>query len=75
MVDNPKLQRLKERLSQFVFTAVWRKGKDNSIPDALSRVPVGQPSEEDDTVNADITSHARHCIVRRIQMVKDEEGP
>jgi hypothetical protein len=31
------------------------------------------PSEEDDAVNADMTSHARHCIVRRIQSVSDEE--
>ncbi len=75
MVDNPKLQRLKERLSPFVFTTIWRKGKDHSIPDALSRAPVSQPSEEDDAVNADITSHARHCIVRRIQSVSDEEAP
>ena len=70
IVDIPKLQRLKKRLSPFVFTTIWRKGKDNFIPDALSRAPVDQPSEEDD---AEITSHARHCIVRRIQSVSDEE--
>jgi hypothetical protein len=75
MVENPKLQRLKERLSPFVFTTVWRKGKDYSIPDALSRSPVGQPSEEDDAVNADISSHARHCVVRRIQSMSNEEAP
>jgi hypothetical protein len=74
MVDNPKLQRLKERLSPFVFDTTWRKGKDHSIPDALSRAPVGRPSEEDDAVNAEITSHARHCVVRRIQSMDDEEG-
>ena len=33
------------------------------------------PSEEDDAVNADMTSHARHCIVRRMQSVSDEEVP
>jgi hypothetical protein len=75
MVDNHNLQRLKERLSPFVFTTIWRKGKDNFIPDALSRAPVGQPSEEDDAVNAEITSHARHCIVLCIQLVSDEEVP
>lgn len=74
MVDNPKLQRLKEQLSPFVFTTVWRKGKDHSIPDALSRAPVGKPSEEDDAVNSDITAHAHHCVVRRIQSVSNEEG-
>jgi hypothetical protein len=73
IVDIPKLQRLKERLSPFVFTTIWRKGKNNFIPDALYLAPVGQPSEEDDAVNAEITSHACHCIVRRIQSVSDEE--
>jgi hypothetical protein len=72
IVDIPKLQRLKERLSPFVFTTIWRKGKDNFIPDTLSRAPVDQPSEEDD---AEITSHARHCIVLCIQLVSDEEVP
>jgi hypothetical protein len=35
-IDNPKIQRLTERLSPYSFTTVWRKGKDLAIPDALS---------------------------------------
>lgn len=38
------------------------------------RAHVSQPSEEDDTVNVDFTSHARYCIVRRIQSVSNKEG-
>ena len=37
MVDNPRIQRLKEKLSAFIFYTTWRKGKDHVIPNALSR--------------------------------------
>jgi len=47
MVENPRLQRMKAKLSMFVFTASWRKGKDHAIPDALSRAPVCDPTAED----------------------------
>ena len=39
-VENPKLQRLKENMSPYMFKTIWRKGSDHSIPDALSRAPV-----------------------------------
>jgi hypothetical protein len=53
-VENPKLQRLKERLSPYVFKTVWRKGREHAIPDALSRAPVNDPSTEDEAANADV---------------------
>jgi len=46
-VETPRLQRLKERLSPFVFTTVWKKGKEHAIPDALSRAPVSNPTADD----------------------------
>ena len=46
-VENPRLQRMKERLMQFHFTTVWNKGKSHTIPDALSRAPVTDPSADD----------------------------
>ncbi|XP_046438430.1 uncharacterized protein LOC124189960 [Daphnia pulex] len=49
-IDNPKIQRLKERLSPYAFTTVWRKGKDHAIPDALSRAPVNDPAADDECV-------------------------
>ncbi|XP_068222164.1 uncharacterized protein [Palaemon carinicauda] len=38
-VENPRLQRPKEKISPYLFTAVWQAGKQLSIPDALSRAP------------------------------------
>ena len=46
-VENPRLQRMKERLMQFHFTAVRNQGKSHAIPDALSRAPVAQPTTDD----------------------------
>ncbi|MEJ1857824.1 hypothetical protein, partial [Escherichia coli] len=43
-VENPRLQRLREKLAAFIFTAVLRAGKQLSIPDALSRAPVSRPT-------------------------------
>lgn len=47
-VENPRLQRLKEKLSPFVFTVRWRAGKQLCIPDALSRYPDSCPTEDGD---------------------------
>lgn len=47
-VENPRLQRLQAKMSAFIFTAVWRTGKDLCIPDALSRLPVSCPTPEDE---------------------------
>lgn len=66
LVENPKLQRLKERLSPYVFTTTWRKGKQHSIPDALSRAPVGRPSAEDMAVTGAESAHLRAVFIRRI---------
>ena len=54
MVDNPRIQRLKEKLSAFIFYTTWRKGKDHVIPDALSRAPCRDP-EPEDIINVDTT--------------------
>lgn len=61
-IENPRIQRLKERISTFVFTAVWRAGKELCIPDALSRAPVSHPKTEDDTECDETTAHIRAII-------------
>ena len=62
-IENPNLQRLKEWLSSYVFTSVWRKGKTHSVPDALSRSPVSSPSIYDVAfANGDL-AQARHVVV------------
>ena len=39
-IENPRLQRLTQRLMGYNFTTEWCKGKLNEAPDALSRYPV-----------------------------------
>ena len=46
-VENPRLQRMKESLLQYRFSTAWKKGKSHSIPDALSRSPVSDPTPDD----------------------------
>ena len=46
-VENPRLQRMKERLSAYNFHTTWKKGKDHAISDALSRAPVADPTNDD----------------------------
>ncbi|XP_069973003.1 uncharacterized protein [Penaeus vannamei] len=63
-VTNPRLQRLKEKLAGYTFTAVWRKGKHHAIPDA----PVDQPDVDDSQIEHEISvDHGlvlyRHRIV------------
>ncbi|XP_068216653.1 uncharacterized protein [Palaemon carinicauda] len=62
MIENPRLQRMKERMSQYQFTAMWRAGKSLCIPDALSLAPVSYPTSEDMIGCAEVTSHVRSVI-------------
>ena len=68
-VDSPKIQRLKQRLSPYVFETVWKKGTSHTIPDALSRAPVDEPSDEDIALVEDISSHGRVGAVHRISIL------
>jgi transposase InsO family protein len=73
-VENPKLQRLKERLTPFVFTTVWRKGRDHAIPDALSRAPVNDPGPEDEAASDDVQAFARTMTLRRVAAITAVES-
>lgn len=74
-VENPKLQRLKERLSPFIFTTEWRRGRDHAIPDDLSRAPVHDPGPDDEAANTDTSSFARHVVLGQIQVLqRDTDG-
>ena len=46
-IDNPRLQRLRAKLMAYNFTAVWCKGSTNAAPDALSRYPIKEPTQDD----------------------------
>ena len=73
-VENSKLQRLKERLSPYVFTTLWRKGKDHAVPDALSRTPVQDPSEEDTLAGADALDASRSAVICHVCAIDEDDG-
>ena len=61
-VENPRLQRMKECMSPFVFTTTWRPGKTHAIPDALSRAPVDDPTPADQVAERDVELHVRRVV-------------
>ncbi|KZS03352.1 Uncharacterized protein APZ42_033934 [Daphnia magna] len=62
-IENPKFQRLKERLSPYVFKTVWRKGKEHAIPDALSRSPKADPTADDEASTGDLLSSVHYHLI------------
>jgi hypothetical protein len=73
-IDNPKIQRLKERLSPYSFTTVWRKGKDHAIPDALSRAPVNDPVADDECVGTELAYSIHQVTLRNINNVCNQNN-
>ena len=47
-LDNARLMRMREKLTNFSFKVKWVEGKTNMIANALSRAPVFQPEEEEE---------------------------
>jgi hypothetical protein len=73
-IENPKLQRMKERLSPYCFTTVWKKGKEHAIPDALSRAPVNDPAVDDECVGAELEVSMRNIIIQTITDICNPDG-
>ena len=71
-VENPRLQRMKEKMSPFVFKTIWRKGKEHSIPDALSRAPIADPSPEDLEDDAITVHHIRPVLASKAAAITSE---
>jgi hypothetical protein len=78
-IENPKIQRLKERLSPYSFTTIWRKEKDHAIPDALSRAPVNDPAKDDECVGTELAYSIQQAVIRNVNTIchleDDLEGP
>ena len=53
-IENPRVQNYRSRLTSYNFTVDWKKGKLHNAPDALSRMPVTNP-EEDEVTCEDVT--------------------
>ena len=74
MVENPRLQRLKAKLSMYTFNTVWCKGKEHAIPDALSRAPVDDPTSANVTIANDVDHFVRSVVVSRVIMDQSIDG-
>ncbi|XP_068224072.1 uncharacterized protein [Palaemon carinicauda] len=74
-VENPRFQCIKEKISPYLFTAVWQAGKQLSIPDALSRAPVSQPTPEDDITCADVATHVRFILNVNAVITEEDSTP
>lgn len=72
-VENPRLQRLKEKISPYLFTAVWRAGKTLCIPDALSRAPVSHPTPEDEVLCTEAAVSLRTVVTVRAVTATEED--
>ena len=66
-IDNPRLQRLKEKISAFTYIVNWRPGKELCIPDVLSRSPVDKPMHEDEVLDAETSFFVRYIILRAFE--------
>ena len=64
-IENPRLQRLKEKIAGYVYTAAWRKGSEHALPDALSRAPVDQPTPEDIALGTETGMYVRSVVTQR----------
>ncbi|KAG0721036.1 Retrovirus-related Pol polyprotein from transposon opus [Chionoecetes opilio] len=58
-IDNPRIQRLKEKIAPYVFSTIWRKSKEHALPDALSRAPVAVPTHADMEAESQVAHHVR----------------
>lgn len=62
-IENPRIQRLKEKVAPYVFTTIWRKGKEHELPDALSRSPVDEPTPADTEEESEMAHHVSTCML------------
>ena len=53
-IENPRLQRLREKLGSYQFIVSWRKGQSHQAADSLSRYPTDNPTDEDFQLNNEL---------------------
>ncbi|XP_037781117.1 uncharacterized protein LOC119577617 [Penaeus monodon] len=66
-IENPRLQRMKDKIAPYIFTAMWRAGKELCIPDALSRSPVSHPTVEDGTFNTEMDTSVKIAALHAVK--------
>ncbi|XP_037779411.1 uncharacterized protein LOC119575951 [Penaeus monodon] len=73
-IENPRLQRMKDKVAPYIFTAMWRAGKELCIPDALSRSPVSHPTVEDGTFNTEMDSSVKIAALHAVKSVQASDA-
>ena len=73
MVENPRVQRLKEKLTTYNFIVDWQKGENHSIPDALSRSPVNDPTPDDVIDEQEIQSSIDRVTIRSASVIGPDD--
>lgn len=69
-IENPRLQRIVEKMTPYVFHTTWKKGSDHVIADTLSRNPVSYPDEECDLLGeAELEVH--QVVIRANEVLQD----
>ena len=53
----------------YTFTAVWQKGVEHAIPDALSRAPTSDPTADDETLAAAVHLNVSAVILNTINAI------
>ena len=66
-IDNPRLQRLKQKLAMFTFTAIWNKGQHHIIQDVLSRAPIREPGGREQLAEQDLVGFKEQYMIACIQ--------
>ncbi|XP_037804919.1 uncharacterized protein LOC119599258 [Penaeus monodon] len=73
-IENPRLQRMKDKIAPYIFTAMWRAGKELCIPDALSRSPVSHPTVEDGTFNTEMDTSVKIAVLHAVKSVQASDA-
>ena len=60
-LTNPRLQRMREKITEYCFEVTWTPGKTHYVADALSRAPLFDPQEDEDLA----VDTARTCLTAR----------
>ena len=72
-IENPRLQRLRESIIQYNPVLIWRKGRDHTIPDALSRSPVDVATIEDEIAEQEAEEQIHTVVMSNIYAIYEDE--
>ena len=60
-LTSPRIVRLREKLTPYRFSAIWRPGIEHRMADCLSQSPVADPDEDDLLGESDIEQCYHIC--------------